>query len=107
MQCHDGQAVLDLHDNIEDSHFLKYTGCNTCHDPHGYPGGVATENSFLVNLSTIVTSVTSAKTSGNPSGQGHNITMTGDLTAPGRIPEGTCTLVCHAGNESHEGSPFN
>lgn len=45
-QCHNLTTVTNIHSNIGASgtstggHFLKYTGCNTCHDPHGYDGSL-------------------------------------------------------------------
>ena len=41
-QCHNVSTVSTIHTSISGGHFLKYTGCNTCHDPHGYDGALGT-----------------------------------------------------------------
>ena len=41
-QCHNVSTVSTIHTNIAGGHFMKYTGCNTCHDPHGYDGSLGT-----------------------------------------------------------------
>ncbi len=38
--CHNLSNVTTVHNNISGGHFLKYVGCNTCHDPHGYDGNL-------------------------------------------------------------------
>ncbi len=60
-QCHNLGTVTTIHNNISGGHFLKYVGCNTCHDPHGYDGnlGVNGGNSAsafekLLNFDTTV-----------------------------------------------------
>ncbi len=60
-QCHNLSTVTNIHTNISGGHFLKYIGCNTCHDPHGYDGtlgvnGGGANSAFekLVNFDTTV-----------------------------------------------------
>ncbi len=60
-QCHNVSTVTTIHTSIHNGHFMKYTGCNTCHDPHGYDGSLGTgggnvSSAFerLVNFDTSV-----------------------------------------------------
>ena len=60
-QCHNVSTVTTIHTGISGGHFLKYVGCNTCHDPHGYDGslgvnGGSMSNAFerLLNFDTTV-----------------------------------------------------
>ena len=46
-QCHNVSAVTTIHTNISGGHFMKYTGCNTCHDPHGYDGSLGTNGGSM------------------------------------------------------------
>ncbi len=39
-QCHNVATVTTEHTAISGGHFMKYVGCNTCHDPHGYDGSL-------------------------------------------------------------------
>jgi predicted CXXCH cytochrome family protein len=92
-QCHDMNTVNRVHANMNDGHFLAYTSCNSCHDPHGFPGGNAMNNSYLLNLDT------------NPAVMGPNseglfeINMNLDGT-------GTCNLNCHAKPYDHVRSRY-
>lgn len=49
-ECHNMNTVIKNHDNMHNGHFLKYTSCNTCHDPHGFEGGSLSHNNFLINF---------------------------------------------------------
>ena len=60
-QCHNVSNVTTIHTNISGGHFMKYTGCNTCHDPHGYDGSLGTNGGnissafqYLLNFDTTV-----------------------------------------------------
>lgn len=60
-QCHNVSAVSTIHSG-NSGHFLKYVGCSTCHDPHGYDGtpapagggGVSSAFTKLLNFDTSV-----------------------------------------------------
>ena len=49
-ECHNVNAITDIHTEISDGHFMETIGCNACHDPHGYEGGNLAENGYLVNF---------------------------------------------------------
>jgi predicted CXXCH cytochrome family protein len=60
-QCHNVTTVTSIHTSISGGHFMKYTGCNTCHDPHGYDGtpgvnggNAASAFTYLLNFDTSV-----------------------------------------------------
>ncbi len=60
-QCHNLTTVTTIHKGIHNGHFLKYTSCIVCHDPHGYDGtlgvnGGSVSSAFekLVNFDTSV-----------------------------------------------------
>ena len=60
-QCHSAPAVASIHTNISGGHFMKYTSCNTCHDPHGYDGSLGSNGgnissafAYLLNFDTTV-----------------------------------------------------
>jgi len=91
-QCHDQTGVENLHSVMKGGHFLSYTTCNTCHDPHGFSGGNATNNSYLINLSTTATGP-------NQTGS-HNVVMNLNGT-------GTCNFTCHAKSHTHRDTGGN
>jgi predicted CXXCH cytochrome family protein len=84
-QCHNVSTVTTIHQAIHSGHFLKYTGCNTCHDPHGYDGsaapagggGVTSAFTKLINFDTSVI---------RPNASNGKL-----IDIPGR----KCFLVCH------------
>lgn len=49
-ECHNMNTIIKNHGNMNNGHFLKYTSCNTCHDPHGFEGGSTLHNNFLINF---------------------------------------------------------
>ena len=49
-ECHEVNAVTNIHKEISDGHFMETIGCNTCHDPHGYEGGSLSENAYGINF---------------------------------------------------------
>lgn len=79
-ECHNMHEVLNTHNQIANGHFMKYTTCNTCHDPHGFEGGTTENNSFLINLDSDVTR-------SNENGPA-KITMQGN----GKV---SCNFNCH------------
>ena len=90
-QCHNMANVNNLHSGMKQGHFLAYTTCNTCHDPHGFQGGSTSRNLYLINLSTTATSPNS---SGN-----QFIQINGDGT-------GNCNFTCHGKPHTHSGSQY-
>ncbi|MDH5366682.1 MAG: cytochrome c3 family protein [Cyclobacteriaceae bacterium] len=92
-QCHDMTEVNTIHSGMDGGHFLAYTSCNSCHDPHGFPGGNVTNNSYLLNMDTSPTSL-------GPNSEGSfEIILNPDGT-------GTCNLQCHAKPYNHVGSKY-
>lgn len=79
-ECHNMTQIITSHNNMNKSHFLAYTSCNTCHDPHGFEGGSVQNNKFLINYDTEV-----IKTGINESAA---FSMTGGQ-------HGTCNFICH------------
>ncbi|MDT8413363.1 MAG: cytochrome c3 family protein [Vicingaceae bacterium] len=53
-ECHEVNAITNIHTEISDGHFMETIGCNTCHDPHGYKGGSINENSYGINFDRTV-----------------------------------------------------
>ena len=94
-QCHNLSTVTTIHTNISGGHFLKYVGCNTCHDPHGYDGqlgvnGGSASSAFekLLNFDTTVIRP-------NP--------INGKMID---IPNRKCYFVCHQ-NSSNTGGIYH
>ena len=85
-QCHDMTTVNSIHSTMKGGHFLAYTTCNSCHDPHGYSGGDPLYNSHLINMSTIATGPTRR--------DGYFLQQNGDGT-------GVCAFECHAKSHMH------
>ncbi|MDH5368304.1 MAG: hypothetical protein OEW67_15100 [Cyclobacteriaceae bacterium] len=84
-------TVNTIHSGMKGGHFLAYTSCNTCHDPHGFSGGDPLQNSFLINLST---------TNFGPNRNGDtNITL--DQGAGG-----TCNFVFQGKSHRHVGPSY-
>ncbi|MEL4455111.1 cytochrome c3 family protein [Lutimonas vermicola] len=53
-ECHEVNAVTNIHTQISEGHFMETIGCNACHDPHGYEGGNLTENAYGINFDQAV-----------------------------------------------------
>lgn len=53
-ECHDVNAVTNIHTEISEGHFMETIGCNSCHDPHGYEGGNLSENAYGINFDQTV-----------------------------------------------------
>lgn len=51
-QCHETSSVINTHRNIKNGHFMKYAGCNACHDPHS--GNIAASNKYIQFDKTII-----------------------------------------------------
>lgn len=91
-ECHNMDQVINSHSSMNNGHVLKYTSCNTCHDPHGFEGGNEENNSFLINFNTDVILPNSNNVS--------TITMTG-------FGHGECNLKCHDVNGGINFSDYN
>ena len=110
-QCHNVSTVTTIHANIGASstssggHFLKYTGCNTCHDPHGYDGTLGTNGGNISSAFERLVNFDTSVIRPNP--------LNGKMID---IPGRKCYFVCHqnptgtGGIGYHEhlstGSPF-
>ncbi len=91
-QCHDMTTVNTIHSGMKGGHFLAYTSCNVCHDPHGFSGGDPLRNSYLINLST-------SNFGPNRNGETHIDLDQGS--------GGTCNFVCHGKSHRHVGSDYD
>ena len=91
-KCHDENILIGrngVHEQIRNTH-AKKTSCNTCHDPHGTPGGNGNSTgAYLINFDL-------SKVSANSLG----ILKYVDL-GPGH---GECYLMCH--NHNHDQSVY-
>lgn len=89
--CHSEAAILGDATFVHSMHVVNspsgfQMSCNTCHDPHGVPSGIAAEHSSLINFSS------EATYEGVPMW-----TNTGGH-------HGSCTLTCHG--YTHSGSSY-
>lgn len=91
-QCHDMTTVNTIHSGMKGGHFLAYTSCNVCHDPHGFSGGDPLRNLYLINLST-------SAFGPNRNGETHIDLDQGS--------GGTCNFVCHGKTHKHVGSGYD
>lgn len=97
-QCHNMTDVNTIHSGMKGGHFLAYTTCNTCHDPHGFSGGTPANNNFLINLiADDVNYLGPARVQG---------TWYDPVIALDQGSGGTCTFTCHAKSHSHGGSNY-
>lgn len=88
-QCHNMNMIETRHSTMGEGHMLRKTACTTCHDPHGFGGGDAMYNAYLMNFDTKVITP-------NSKGEMH-IQMNGDAS-------GVCNLKCHA--HDHQGAGY-
>jgi predicted CXXCH cytochrome family protein len=83
-QCHNVSTVTTIHTNISGGHFMKYTGCNTCHDPHGYDGSLGINGGSMSSAFERLLNFDTTVIRPNP--------VNGKMID---IPNRKCYFVCH------------
>ena len=83
-QCHNVSTVTTIHTNVAGGHFLKYVGCNTCHDPHGYDGTLGVNGGNMSSAFEKLLNFDTTVVRPNP--------VNGKMID---IPNRKCYFVCH------------
>ena len=83
-QCHNVSTVTTIHTGISNGHFMKYVGCNTCHDPHGYDGSLGTNGGSMASAFERLVNFDTSVIRPNP--------VNGKMID---IPNRKCYFVCH------------
>lgn len=83
-QCHNVTTVSSIRNGISGGHFLKYTGCNTCHDPHGYDGSLGTNGGSMSSAFERLLNFDTTVIRPNP--------INGKMID---VPNRKCYFVCH------------
>jgi predicted CXXCH cytochrome family protein len=94
-QCHNVSTVTTIHTSISGGHFMKYTGCNTCHDPHGYDGALGVNGGNISSAFERLLNFDTTVIRPNP--------VNGKIID---IPNRKCYFVCHQ-NASGTGGVYH